>query len=364
MQSKHKKIRVLLIEDNKDHAILQRNALEKHGSTYHVEDVDDGEKGYTLAMTGRFSIVLADYDLPHISGLDILRKIKSRRKYLPVVMVTSQGSERIAQEALRAGADDYVIKDETYLRNLDRIIRRTLEKAGTQRERLRLERMLKQRTRLLEKMNERLRAANQELKEVDQLKSDFISIVSHELRTPITSVKNAVHILLSEKTGDLGADQRKFLGLAERNLNRLTSLINSLLDLSMIEAGRTSFNYQSLPLEETVDAVVSALKPSAEKKSITIERDVAADVPLIQGDADKIERVVINLLHNAIKYTQMGGRNRVVVRKISAFELSMGKSTNIFLPETIDWVEIRIEDNGKGIAKEDRSKIFDRFRQY
>ncbi len=190
------------------------------------------------------------------------------------------------------------------------------------------------------------------LKEFDEMKSDLIAVVSHELRSPLTSVKNAVDIVMGEKTGKINDGQEKFLSIAYRNIDRLMGLINDLLDVSKIDSGKMKFRFNALDINLPIDAAIASLKASAENKSIKISKEVMTDGSQVYGDSDKLEQVFINLVDNAIKFTPDGGEIRINVRELENDDLGDEKFT-----------EVVVEDTGIGMDSEVLEKIFDRFYQ-
>jgi len=190
------------------------------------------------------------------------------------------------------------------------------------------------------------------LKEFDEMKTDLISVVSHELRSPLTSVKNAVDIITGGKTGEINDNQKKFLDIATRNINRLMTLIADLLDVSKIEAGKMKLIFTCIDLNEPVDASISTIRQRAEAKNITISKEVMCDMPLVHGDKDKLEQVFTNLIDNAIKFTKESGEIRITIKEF----LGEGADTGKF-------IKCSVEDNGIGIQPDDLERIFDRFYQ-
>ena len=184
-------------------------------------------------------------------------------------------------------------------------------------------------------------------KEIDRRKSEFISIVGHELRTPLTSIKNAVNIIFSKKAGDINENQMRFLSMADRNINRLSDIINDLLDISKIESGRIKIESKSMDLHDSLDMAISSLAPGAMEKSVSIRKEIPSDLPQAYGDSDKLEQIFINLLSNAIKFTPEGGRICVSASEVQGE----------------DFIEISVTDTGIGIAPDEIEKVFDRFYQ-
>ena len=199
-----------------------------------------------------------------------------------------------------------------------------------------LETRVKQRTKELAR-------ANEELKKLDQMKSDFVSAVSHELRTPLTSIKGYASILIDEKLGKLNPGQKERLGKIDKHSNSLTNLINSLLDISRIESGRIDMEIKQLGVKDVIEGVIDILNPQLEQKGLALSIDVSSGLNYIRADKNQLERVLINLLGNAIKFTPDNGKMTVTVS------------------DKGDCVQTDVTDTGIGISPADLGKIFDEF---
>lgn len=191
--------------------------------------------------------------------------------------------------------------------------------------------------RLLEKEMEKL-------KDLDRLKSDFVSHVSHELRTPLTAIKGAIDNMLDGLTGDLNPKQTRYLDRVRKNTLHLVRLIEDLLDLSRIEAGQIVLDARTHSLCRLITEACDSLKPLAMARGIALEA-VSDDLMEARVDRDRIMQVLVNLAGNALKFTPEGGR----------VQISAGRESERF------W--IRVQDNGAGISPEDRKHIFQRFYQ-
>jgi signal transduction histidine kinase/DNA-binding response OmpR family regulator len=196
----------------------------------------------------------------------------------------------------------------------------------------------------LEKSRAELEEANDKLKELDLMKSEFLNTVSHELRTPLTSIKAFAEILL-DNVGEDVETQTEFLEIINKESDRLTRLINNLLDLSRIEAGRMKWDKERLDLYEVAETALMALRGSAEKKGLIVESELEEDLPTI-GDKDKLVQITTNLLGNAIKFTSEGGK--ITVRA---------------LRKDLMTARIEVTDSGVGIAPEFHESVFEKFSQ-
>lgn len=179
--------------------------------------------------------------------------------------------------------------------------------------------------------------------EADRAKSEFVSTVSHELRTPMTAIKGYTDLLHAGTVGAINEGQKRFLGIIKSNAERLTALINDLLDISRIETGRIRFEPGPVQLGDVAAEVVEALGARAAEKDHELTYQVAPGVPAVQGDKDRLVQVLTNLVGNAINYTPNGGK------------------INIEVSTTAGAVQVDVSDTGVGIAPEELGKIFDRF---
>ncbi|TAJ09841.1 MAG: GAF domain-containing sensor histidine kinase [Nitrospirae bacterium] len=206
-----------------------------------------------------------------------------------------------------------------------------------------LEAKVRERTRELERLNQDLAAANQKLRELDHLKSAFVSIVSHELRTPMTSIKGYVENLLDGISGPLNNRQAQSLERVKCNADRLTRMTNELLDLSRIEAGLIDLRLAPITIPELVADVMDSAQAFAQPKSITLRQRYAAAPPPITADRDKLHQVLTNLIHNAIKFTPQHG---LVLVEATTLE---------------GQVEICVSDSGCGIPEQELNRVFEKF---
>jgi PAS domain S-box-containing protein len=184
------------------------------------------------------------------------------------------------------------------------------------------------------------------LKELDKMKSDFVSNVSHELRTPLTSIKGSVDNMLDGLTGSLNEKQIRYLNRIKSNTDRLSRLINDLLDLSRIESGHVEVRPTNLPLTALAEEVAEHMKALAAEKLIRIEIPPADPKVTAWADRDKVTQVLINLISNAVKFTPRDGKITVALEKNGS-----------------DYIQISVADTGPGILPEERNRIFSKFYQ-
>ena len=187
--------------------------------------------------------------------------------------------------------------------------------------------------------------------EIEQMKSEFVSLVSHELRTPLTSIIGFISLILDGKTGKINQKQHESLSRAHRQSKRLAALINDLLDVSRIEAGRIELKQEQVEIDWIAERRIEELRPQADEKAISLLLKAQSNLPSMIADADRIGQIFVNLIGNAIKFTPDNGKVTVRISK---------SQQNGSLTEG---VHVEVVDTGPGIPTEEREKVFDKFRQ-
>jgi PAS domain S-box-containing protein len=180
-------------------------------------------------------------------------------------------------------------------------------------------------------------------REIAQAKSEFVSIVAHELRTPMTSIKGYADLILSGAAGPVSEMQVQFLRVIHTNVERLAALVNDLLDISRIEAGRVKFDIHPLHMDEVAREVVASLQGEITHRNLELEVDIPSHLPAVQGDRNRIVQVLTNLVSNAYKYTPPGGHITLALHPVNG-EL-----------------QVDVSDTGIGIAPADSDRVFERF---
>ncbi len=192
--------------------------------------------------------------------------------------------------------------------------------------------------------NRELGLRNEEIERANRLKSEFLASMSHELRTPLHTVIGFSELLAEELKGPLNADQSRFVGHIHRDSMHLLELINEILDLSKIEAGRLELKLETFDSGAAIEQAVATIRPQCDAKSIRLEAELASEVP-IDADALRFKQILLNLLSNAVKFTPEGRSISVCSRRVGHL------------------LEISVTDTGIGIAPGDHQSIFDKFRQ-
>jgi signal transduction histidine kinase len=185
------------------------------------------------------------------------------------------------------------------------------------------------------------------LTEEERMRSDFISMLSHEIRTPLTSIRESVNLISEEVMGDINEKQRRFLLIASHELERITTLLNHLMQISRLEAGAVEIHPRSIDLDEFVQSTISRLIPAAEAKDISIGSEIDTTISGFYCDPDNMQQVLLNLIGNAIKFSPQGSDILVSVKRDES-----GKSPNLVFS---------IRDHGQGIPEEEQALVFHKY---
>ena len=204
---------------------------------------------------------------------------------------------------------------------------------------------LEQKSRELEAATAELRSANERLKELDRLKDDFMSSVTHELRTPLTSIRAFSEMLLEDPRIDL-AERKRFLGIIVSETERLTRLVNQVLDMAKIESGHADWHNGEVSMVEVIEQAAASTSQLFKDKGVTLDMALPGQVPILLADRDRLVQVMLNLLSNAVKFVD-AGRGRVWVA----------------LAECAEGLRVDVRDNGPGLTPEEQLVVFEKFRQ-
>jgi len=315
----NKAVKVLLIEDNPAYTRLIREILaEAKDSPFKLECADRLATGLACLAQGRIEVVLLDLGLPDSQGLSTLVKVRAEALTVPVVVLTGLDDEALAVEAVQEGAQDYLVKGQVDSNLLRRSIRYAIERKRAEEKARQLE----------------------TLKELDQVRSQLLANVSHELRTPLTTIKGYSTMLL-DYDRRLGRDEKQeYLSAIDRATDRMTELVDHLLDMTRLEAGL-------LKLNKTPTNITALLQTTiAEARLRTPGHKIVLKLPKtalrLNGDGRRIRQVVDNLIDNATKYSKVGSTVTIEAKSQDS--------------ELV----ISVADQGIGIPRENLGNVFDR----
>ncbi len=319
-----KPLQVLVVEDNASDALLLQQMFSKDGGSFqltHMLRMSDAQAH--LAKSG-VDIILLDMDLPDGQGLDIVRRAQAVAPGVPVIVLTGLDDEELAADAMKEGAQDYLIKGQIESRALPRALRHAIE-----RHRMQLE-------------TDQIR--NNQL----QFKDNFLSHVSHELRSPLNAIYQFVTILLDKLVGDLNPEQRDYLNIVFRNVKQLQAMIDDLLEVTRGQGGKLTIELQRTSIAEAVAYAVNTLQGAAAAKGITLSAHIADELPLVCADPTRVRQILIILLDNAIKFTPVNGAVKVRAQLLE-------QNSNLLV--------LQVSDTGCGIAAGMTEQIFERLFQ-
>ena len=317
-----KALQVLVVEDNAGDARLLSEMFSK-------EKPDSFELTHLLRMSealahlakGGVDIVLLDMGLPDGHGLETVRRAHAVAPAVPLIVLTGLDDEALAAEAMKEGAQDYLIKGQIESRALPRALRHAIERHRMQAE------------------TDLIRTHQM------QFKDEFLSHVSHELRSPLTAIYQLVTILLDKLAGELNPEQHEYLEIVLKNVKQLRSMINDLLEVTRIQAGKLVVDPQSTSLSDAIVYSVNTLQGAAAAKGITLSSDMESSLPSVFADPTRIRQILIILIDNAIKFTPTGGTVKIRACKFA-------EDPNLLLLE--------VSDSGRGISPGMTERIFER----
>jgi signal transduction histidine kinase len=336
---------ILIVDDRDANVRLLSRMLVSAGYTAVSSTMNPLE---VCALHGRhrYDLILLDLLMPGMDGFQVLAALKEMEpeSYPPVLVITAQPDQKL--RALGAGARDFVSKPfdlaEVLVRVHNMLEVRLLhnELSHHNVELLRVNSELVLRRQEADK-------AKEQADEATRAKSDFLANMSHELRTPLNSIIGFSQVLRKAKFGKLTAKQDEFLGYVIDSGNHLLNLINDILDLSKVEAGKVELEVSSFEVRKTLHAALGMLMEKAMKNGVTLTLEAEADMEMtVEADERRLKQILFNLLGNAVKFTPDGGAVCLRARRSSQQE-----------------IEISVADTGIGMREEDLPKLFHEFSQ-
>ena len=203
-----------------------------------------------------------------------------------------------------------------------------------------------------------------QLKKLDDMKADFIAIVSHELKTPLTSMKEAVELLLEEAVGPVSPKQKHLLQINAEGIQKLSGFVEDILNLTRMEGGLAPLYHVRLDFKALLEETLKVFRFLAEKSQIQLSVDIHPDpLPPIYGDAERLRQVLSNLLSNAIYFSPAGGEVLIKVEFIKHKTSPLASKGAVRQDGAKHWLQVRISDTGEGIPKEEWKRVFDKFYQ-
>lgn len=397
------KHRILVVEDNLPLAERICHLLE--GVGYRVDLAADGQEGLLRVQSEPPDLIISDLTMPGMDGHAFCRAIKSAEatKRIPFVLLDERNKPEDILWALERGADNFITKpfDDDYI--LERVRRIFEHLEFRQKGYLEMEvtvrvggrdisltadkqqiiellfatfddlakanEALREHERELEVKTRELEGANLQLRAASRHKSEFLANMSHELRTPLSSILGFSELLRSRTFGPLTEKQDRYVANIATGGQNLLALINDLLDLARMEAGRIELHPVPVNLRGAIEAVLNGIRPEATAKGISLEVVISETLPPVPADPIRLKQILYKLFSNAVKFNVAGGRVTVTARRVPSSEFGVSSSqpeTRNAKPETAsagEFVEIAVADTGIGIKAEDLPLLFQTFTQ-
>jgi signal transduction histidine kinase len=310
---------ILIVDDEADNRTVLTSQLEK---VPHVrltlDTAADGDEALKKLNIKSFDLVFLDYRLPPTDGLDILDKIRQLHPKTAVVMTTIAGSEQVAVAAMKKGAMDYLTHGDLRAADLGQLLRRVTE--------------------IRELVNQ-----NMELRQVNQMKNEFIANVSHELRTPLTVVIGYANTLRDGSLGPMSEAQQKALTSIIERSEGLLGTLNNILRIREVNEGRTPLLLKPVDFKALVEAQIERASKELRRKKLIAEESLGAGPMWVLANPEKLGDVVDNLLNNATKFSPAGGVLRIELL------VTGGKA------------RLSVTDQGPGVPPEVMPHVFERF---
>lgn len=343
----HRSPTVLIAEDDPPSRRMLEMALRGEG--YDVIDVSNGRDALTVLERTPVDVLLSDIRMPEMNGLDLLGWTRQNLPGLTVVMMTAYGSEEIAVEAMKRGANDYLTKP-IHTRELSLVLRENLHRHRLEVEHRRFLEHLKRSARTLsrqvaelEERNRLLHAAQQSFAKSQYGRAQLVSSITHEIRSPLTVIRGVQEMLLRRRDKIGEKEFEKLLGRAQDQTRRMSELIDELLDVERLETGVEALKATDVDLSRVLCEVCANFGPVAESAEMELDLSVEPGDAVVRADLEAVVRILNNLLSNAFKYAP----RRTVVE--------------VALQRRVDYWEIIVTDRGPGVPEEMRELIFDRY---
>ncbi len=313
-----KKFKVLVIDDEESMRDSCCLILEREG--FETDSAENGVIGLEKIEEDRPDFVIIDLKMPHISGQEVLEKIKESNPEIIPIVITGYATVESAVEAMKKGAYDFLPKPFTP-EELRIIIRR-----GVERRKLILEtKSLRREKKILEE--------------------NFITMVSHQLRSPLVAIQQYFEVILAGMVGKVEEKQKEMILKAKERSEGLLELINDWLSIARMDSGQLVDKLKPTSLKTILSKIVDFMQPISEEKNISLKLVLPSGSDAVLGDDESLEEVFSNLINNAIKYNKPDG------------------SVTVSIKEDKDFIRVDVEDTGVGIGPEHLPLIFDQFYQ-
>ncbi|NET81882.1 MAG: hybrid sensor histidine kinase/response regulator [Moorea sp. SIO1F2] len=314
--------RILAVDDSPDNLFLLQTLLEEEG--YEITLAENGRVALEKIEISPPELVLLDVMMPEMDGFEVTKRIRSNPKlpFIPILLITAYDHPSVVQ-GLDMGADDFIRKPV----EVDELLARVRS--------------------LL-----RLKDSVDERDEIARQREDFVSRLTHDLRTPLVAADRILNLMQQGALGEISPPVLEAIVTMTRSNHNLLTMVNTLLEVYRYEAGRKYLSFSAIPVQQVIEEVIQELSALARDKKLSLDYQTPKEVnSIVMGDRLELHRLFMNLLGNAIKFTDNGS---VTVRLRNSPKTSESNQS---------LVVIEVEDTGFGISPEDQKELFERFRQ-
>jgi len=348
-----RKIRVLVIDDDEEDFIILRDVLAEMPHQQYVLDWRSSyEDGMEAIDKKQHDVYLVDYRLGAKTGLELIEEALAKGYETPFIILTGQNDIEVDTNAMQAGAADYLVKSTITALQLERSIRYSMQQAKNMQQikdlNVQLEKRVRDRTLVLEQAMVELEKSRHELsvaldreKEVNEMKSRFVSMASHEFRTPLTTILSSLALISKYAAAGLHEKEKKHIERIKTTVSGLSELLNDFLSVSKLEEGKVVIMPERLQIKEVVAEVIEDMQTVTKQGQLLHYGHTGQTEAVL--DKKVLRHIMLNLISNAIKFSP--------------------ENTEIwiFTQATTDSLSLRIEDTGMGISEEDQAHLYERF---
>ncbi|OVE82349.1 hypothetical protein BVY03_01160 [bacterium K02(2017)] len=333
-------INITLIDDAPVVKSIVMHCLSQSNLNFHLDSFLNLREGLEFLESNKSNLILLDLNLPDSEGLKTLEKVSQSFKLIPIIVLTGTGDKDSAIEAIKMGAQDYVVKEQLKDKVLVKSVVYAIERNRITREKEKLNLQLQEMTLTIEQKFMETMILKEELNELNEEKNRFLGVAAHDLRSPLAFIQMTSNLLGQGMMGELGKVQKEHIGKIMKTSDTMLGLVNNLLDVSVIESGNLKMDLVETDLIEFIKEIHEVNSLLAKTKNIQLELDVPSDRLVVKIDNSGIQQVLNNLITNAVKFSNKNTRITITLIKIE------------------NGCKLSVIDEGQGIPQNEIDKLF------